>query len=127
MKKLVLPAYNECRLVGYAEMVPICKTFGNDSSIAEFSILIPGEIGSFKIYTFGSLAKEVARSIQPADFLMCYGRGVSTNDEHKFALHSVRIVDYGTDVDAAQMEPLQIINAYTIDIPEAGFHRVETD
>lgn len=29
------------------------------------------------------------------------------------------------NVDAEYLEPLQIINAYTMDIPEAGFHKVE--
>jgi len=29
------------------------------------------------------------------------------------------------NVDAEYLEPLQIINAYTMEIPEAGFHKTE--
>lgn len=127
MTTMTLPAYNFCMLAGYAEMIPTCKKFSNGSKIAEISILIPEERGPYQVFVTGSLAEEVTRSIKPEEFLMCYGRGTSTKSENKFCLQAIRIVNYGKNVDAEYLEPLQIINAYAMEIPEAGFHRVETD
>ena len=78
MTTMTLPTYNFCMLAGYAEMVPVCKKFQNGSKIAEISVLIPGERGSYQVFVTGSLAEEVTRAVRPEDFLMCYGRGTST-------------------------------------------------
>ena len=125
MTTMTLPAYNFCMLAVYADMVPVCKKFQNGSKIAEISMLIPGERGSYQVFVTGSLAEEAARSIKPEDFIMCYGRGTSTKSGNKFCLQAIRVVNYGKDIDAEYLEPLQIINAYTMEIPEAGFHRTE--
>lgn len=84
-----------------------------------------GERGSYQVFATGSLASEVARGIKPEDFIMCYGRGTSTKNGNKFCLQAIRVVNYGKNVDAEYLEPLQIINPYTMEIPEAGFHKVE--
>ena len=44
----------------------------NGSKIAEITMLIPGERGSYQVFATGSLADEAARSIKPEDFIMCY-------------------------------------------------------
>lgn len=106
-------------------MKPICKSYKEGLKIAEISILVPGEKGSYKIFTTGSLAEEVTRSIKPEDFVMCYGRGTSTKSGNKFCLQAIRVVNYGKNVDAEYLEPLQIIEPYTMEIPEAGFHKTE--
>lgn len=125
MTTMTLPAYNFCMLAGYAEMIPVCKKLSNGSKIAEITMLIPGERGSYQVFVTGSLAEEVTRAVRPEDFLMCYGRGTSTKNGNKFCLQAIRVINYGKNVDAECLEPLQIINAYTMEIPEAGFHRME--
>lgn len=125
MTKMTMPSYNFCMLAGYAEMIPTCKNFSNETKIAEISMLIPGERGSYQAFVTGSLAEEVTRSVKPEDFLMCYGRGTSTKNGNKYCLQAIRVVNYGKDIDAEYLEPLQIINAYTMEIPEAGFHKTE--
>ena len=60
MTTMTLPAYNFCMLAGYAEMVPVCKKFSNGSKIAEITMLIPGERGSYQVFVTGSLAEEAA-------------------------------------------------------------------
>ena len=84
MTTMTLPAFNMSFLAGYVEMKPICKSYKEGLKIAEISILVPGEKGSYKIFTTGSLAEEVTRSIKPEDFVMCYGRGTSTKSGNKF-------------------------------------------
>lgn len=127
MTTMALPAFNSCMLAGYAEIKLICRTYKEGFKIAEISILVPGEKGSYKIFTTGDLAVESARQIKPEDFIMCFGRGTSTKSGNKFCIQALRIVDYGKEIDAENMEPLQIIDAHTREIPEAGFHRVETN
>lgn len=125
MTKMTMPSYNFCMLAGYAEMIPTCKKFQNGSKIAEITMLIPGERGSYQVFVTGSLAEEVTHSVKPEDFLMCYGRGTSTKSGNKYCLQAIRVVNYGKNVDAEYLEPLQIIEPYTMEIPEAGFHKVE--
>ena len=125
MTTMTLPAFNMSFLAGYVEMKPICKSYKEGLKIAEISILVPGEKGSYKIFTTGSLAEEVTRSIKPEEFVMCYGRGTSTKSGNKFCLQAIRVVNYGKNVDAEYLEPLQIIEPYTMEIPEAGFHKTE--
>ena len=125
MTTMALPAFNSCMLAGYAEIKLICRTYKEGFKIAEISILVPGEKGSYKIFTTGDLAVESARQIKPEDFIMCFGRGTSTKSGNKFCIQALRIVDYGKEIDAENMEPLQIIDAHPMEIPEAGFHRVE--
>lgn len=125
MTTMTLPAYNFCMLAGYAETIPTCKNFQNGSKIAEISMLIPGERGSYQVFVTGSLDEEVTHSVKPEDFLMCYGRGTSTKNGNKFCLQAIRIMNYGKNVDAEYLEPLRIIEPYTMEIPEAGFHRME--
>lgn len=127
MTTMALPAFNSCMLAGYAEIKLICRTYKEGFKIAEISILVPGEKGSYKIFTTGDLAVESARQIKPEDFIMCFGRGTSTKSGNKFCIQALRIVDYGKEIDAENMEPLQIIDAHTMEIPEVGFHRVETN
>ena len=127
MTTMALPAFNSCMLAGYAEIKLICRTYKEGFKIAEISILVPGEKGSYKIFTTGDLAVESARQIKPEDFIMCFGRGTSTKSGNKFCIQALRIVDYGKEIDAENMEPLQIIDAHTMEISEAGFHRVETN
>lgn len=127
MTTMALPAFNSCMLAGYAEIKLICRTYKEGFKIAEISILVPGEKGSYKIFTTGDLAVESARQIKPEDFIMCFGRGTSTKSGNKFCIQALRIVDYGKEIDAENMEPLQIIDAHTMEIPEDGFHRVETN
>ncbi|MFR8352821.1 MAG: hypothetical protein ACLVB1_09285 [Blautia obeum] len=88
-------------------------------------MLIPGERGSYQVFATGSLADEAARSIKPEDFIMCYGREYLDKKWKQICLQAIRVVNYGKNVDAEYLEPLQIINAYTMEISEAGFHRVE--
>ena len=47
------------------------------------------------------------------------------NPGNKFCLQAIRVVNYGKNVDAEYLEPLQIIEPYTMEIPEAGFHKTE--
>ena len=97
MTTMALPAFNSCMLAGYAEIKLICRTYKEGFKIAEISILVPGEKGSYKIFTTGDLAVESARQIKPEDFIMCFGRGTSTKSGNKFCIQALRIVDYGKE------------------------------
>ena len=122
MKEIKLPAYNFGMFVGYAEMIPVCKTFKDGTKCAEISLLIPGEKGSYKVFVTGDLAEEVARGVKPEDLIIAYGRMMITKNDLRPCVHSVNVVNYGKDVDAQHMEALEVIKPYTIFVPAAGYH-----
>ena len=124
MTKMTMPSYNFCMLVGYAEQIPLCKDLGNGRKCAEFTILIPGEKGSHKIFSMDSLAEDVARDVKPADMVICYGRATTEKSSGRVCLQIIRIENYGKDIDLQHMLPLDIIKSYTINVPEAGYHRI---
>lgn len=124
MTRMTMPACNFCMLTGYAEQVPICKDLGNSRKCAEFFILIPGEKGNYKIFAMDSLAEEIARDVKPAEMVICYGRATTEKASGRVCLQIIRIENYGKDVELQHMLPLDIIKAYTINVPEAGYHRI---
>ena len=101
-----------------------CKELGNGRKCAGFSIRIPGEKGNYKIFAMDSLAEDVARDVKPAEMVICYGRATTEKASGRVCLQIIRIENYGKDVDLQHMLPLDIIKAYTIYVPEAGYHRI---
>ena len=124
MTTMSLPACNFGIFAGYAEQVPEIRKFGNGTKCANFTVLIPREKGSFHIYVTGSLAEEIAANVKPEDMVICYGRTTTLKSTGKICLQAIRVENYGKYIDLQYMQPLDIIKNYTINVPEAGYHRI---
>ena len=124
MTTMNLPACNFGMFAGYAEQIPEIQTFGNGTNYADFTILIPKEKGNFHVFVTGSLAEEISASVKPEDMVICYGRTTTLKSTGKICLQAIRIENYGKEIDLQYMQPLDIIKNYTINVPEAGYHRI---
>ena len=124
MTTMSLPACNFVMFAGYAEQIPEIQTLSNGVKCVNFIMLIPREKGSFHIYVTGSLAEEVAASVKPEDMVICYGRPKTLKSTGKICLQAIRVENYGKEIDLQYMQPLDIIKDYTINVPEAGYHRI---
>lgn len=124
MVALKMPAFNLCMLVGYAEQVPELHTLKNGSEFAEFSILVPGEIGSYKIYATGDLARAVATDVKPAEAVILFGRTTTMKGSGQICLQAVRAVNHGAEADLQHMDALAIVEGFNLQVPSVGYHRM---
>lgn len=124
MVALKMPAFNLCMLVGYAEQVPELHKLKNGGEFAEFSILVPGEIGGYKIYAVGDLAREIAADLKPAEAVILYGRTTTMKGSGQICLQAVRAVNYGAETDLQHLDALTVARGFSLQVPSAGYHRV---
>lgn len=124
MVALKMPAFNLCMLAGYAEQVPELHKLKNGGEFAEFSILVPGEIGSYKIYATGDLARAVAADLKPAEAVILYGRTTTMKNTGQICLQVVRAVNHGVETDLQHLDTLAIVKGFNLQVPGMGYHRV---
>lgn len=124
MVALKMPAFNLCMLAGYAEQVPELHTLKNGSEFAEFSILVPGEVGSYKIYATGDLARAVVTDLKPTEAVILFGRTTTMKSSGQICLQAVRAVNHGTEADLQHLDTLTIMERFNLQIPSIGYHRV---
>lgn len=124
MIALKMPAFNLCMLIGYAEQVPELHKLKNGGEYAEFSILVPGEIGSYKIYTVGDLAMKIAADLKPAEAVILFGRTTTVKNTGRICLQAVRAVNHGAEVDLQHLDALTIAKGFSLQVPSVGYHRV---
>ena len=124
MVALKVPSCNLCMLAGYVEQVPELHTLKNGSEFAEFSILVPGEVGSYKIYATGDLARAVAADLKPAEAVILYGRTTTMKNSGQICLQAVRAINHGTEADLQHLDALTVAKGFNIQVPSVGYHRV---
>lgn len=124
MVALKVPSCNLCMLAGYAEQVPELHTLKNGSEFAEFSILVPGEIGSYKIYATGDLARAVATDVKPAEAVILFGRTTTMKNTGQICLQAVRAINHGAEADLQHMDALAIAEGFNLQVPSVGYHRI---
>jgi hypothetical protein len=124
MVTLKMPAFNLCMLAGYAEQVPELHRLKNGNEFAEFSILVPGEIGSYKIYATGDLARAVAADLKPAEAVILFGRTTTAKGSGQICLQAVRAVNHGAEADLQHLDALTVAKGFNIQVPSVGYHRV---
>lgn len=124
MIALKMPAFNLCMLAGYAEQVPELHKLKNGGEYAEFSILVPGEIGSYKIYATGDLARAVATDVKPAEAVILYGRTTTIKNSGQICLQAVRAINHGAEADMQHMDALAIAEGFNLQVPSVGYHRI---
>lgn len=124
MIALKMPAFNLCMLAGYAEQVPELHKLKNGGEFAEFSILVPGEIGSYKVYAVGDLARAVATDVKPAEAVILFGRTTTMKSSGQICLQAVRAINHGTETDLQHLDALTVAEGFNIQIPSVGYHRV---
>lgn len=124
MTTMSLQACNFGMFAGYAEQIPEIQTLSSGTKFANFTMLIPREKGSSHVFVTGSLAEEIAASVNPADMVICYGRTTTLKSTGGICLQAIRVENYGKEIDLQYMQPLDIIKNYTINVPEAGYHRI---
>ena len=124
MIALKMPAFNLCMLAGYAEQVPELHKLKTGGEFAEFSILVPGEIGSYKIYATGDLARAVAADLKPAEAVILFGRTTTMKSSGQICLQAVRAVNHGTETDLQHMDTLAIVEGFNLQVPNVGYRRV---
>lgn len=124
MVALKMPEFNLCMLVGYAEQVPELHRLKNGGEYAEFSILVPGETGSYKIYATGNLARTVAADLKPAEAVILYGRTTTTKSSGQICLQAVRAVNHGAEADLQHLDALTVAKGFSLQVPSVGYHRV---
>ena len=124
MVALKMPAFNLCMLVGYAEQVPELHKLKNGGEYAEFSILVPGETGSYKIYATGDLARAVAADLKPAEAVILFGRATTAKSSGQICLQAVRAINHGAEVDLQHLDALAIVEGFNLQIPSVGYRRV---
>lgn len=99
MVALKMPAFNLCVLAGYVEQVPELHRLKNGNEFAEFSILVPGETGGYKVYAVGDLAKAVAADVKPAEAVILFGRTTTMKNIGKICLQAACAINHGTEAD----------------------------
>lgn len=124
MVALKMPAFNLCMLVGYAEQVPELHKLKNGGEYAEFSILVPGETGSYKIYATGDLARVVVEDLKPAEAVILFGRTTTMKNTGKICLQAVRAINHGAEADLQHLDVLTVAKGFNIQVPSVGYHRV---
>lgn len=124
MVALKMPAFNLCMLAGYAEQVPELHKLKNGSEFAEFSVLVPGEVGSYKIYATGDLARAVAADLKPAEAVILFGRTTTTKGSGQICLQAVRAINHGSETDLQHLDALTIAEGFNVQVPSVGYHRV---
>lgn len=124
MVALKMPAFNLCMLAGYAEQVPELHRLKNGSEFAEFSILVPGEIGSYKVYAVGDLARAVAADLKPAEAVILFGRTTTMKNSGQICLQAVRAINHGAETDLQRLDALTVAEGFNIQIPSVGYHRM---
>lgn len=124
MVALKMPAFNLCILVGYAEQVPELHMLKDGSEFAEFSILVPGEAGSYKIYATGDLARAVVEDLKPAEAVILFGRTTTMKNTGRICLQAVRAVNHGAETDLQHLDALTVAGGFNLQIPSVGYHRV---
>lgn len=124
MVVLKMPSCNLCMLAGYAEQIPELHRLKDGNEFAEFSILVPGETGSYKIYATGDLARAVAADLKPAEAVILFGRTTTMKSTGKICLQAVRAVNHGAETDLQHLDALTVAEGFNIQIPSVGYHRV---
>ena len=124
MVALKMPACNLCMLAGYAEQVPELHTLTDGNEYAEFSILVPGETGSYKIYATGDLARAVVEDLKPAEAVILFGRTTTMKDSGQICLQAVRAINHGTEADLRHLDALTIAEGFNLQIPSVGYYRM---
>lgn len=124
MVALKMPAFNLCMLAGYAEQVPELHKLKNGGEYAEFSVLVPGEIGSYKIYAVGDLARAVVEDLKPAEAVILYGRTTTVKNTGRICLQAARAVNHGAEVDLQHLDALAVAEGFDLQIPSVGYHRM---
>lgn len=124
MVALKMPAFNLCMLAGYAEQVPELHKLKNGGEYAEFSILVPGETGSYKIYATGDLARAVAEGLKPAEAVILFGRTTTAKGSGQICLQAVRAINHGAEADLQLLDALTVAKGFNIQVPSVGYHRV---
>mgnify|MGYP004517261209 CR=1 FL=1 len=124
MVALKMPAFNLCMLVGYAEQVPELHKLKNGGEYAEFSILVPGETGSYKVYAIGDLTRAVVEDLKPAEAVILYGRTTTMKNTGQICLQAVRAINHGTETDLQHLDVLAVAEGFNIQVPSVGYHRV---
>ncbi|MBC5741852.1 hypothetical protein H8Z79_15845 [Blautia sp. 2744] len=124
MVALKMPAFNLCILAGYAEQVPELHVLKNGNEFAEFSILVPGETGSYKIYATGDLVRAVVEDLKPAEAIILFGRTTTMKSSGQICLQAVRAINHGTETDLQHLDALAIVEGFNLQIPSVGYHRV---
>lgn len=124
MVALKMPAFNLCILAGYAEQVPELHVLKNGSEFAEFSILVPGETGNYKIYATGDLARAVAADVKPAEAVILFGRTTTMKGSRQICLQAVRAINHGAETDLQHLDVLAVAEGFNIQVPSVGYHRV---
>lgn len=124
MVALKMPAFNLCMLAGYTEQVPELHRLKDGSEFAEFSILVPGEADSYKIYSTGDLARAVVEDLKPAEAVILYGRTTTMKNSGQICLQAVRAINHGVETDLQHMDALTTAEGFNLQIPSVGYHRV---
>ena len=124
MIALKMPACNLCMLAGYVEQIPELHRLKDGSEFAEFSILVPGEIGSYKIYATGDLARAVVADLKPAEAVILFGRTTTTKDSGQICLQAIRTINHGAETDLQHMDALTIAEGFNLQVPSVGYHRI---
>lgn len=124
MIALKMPACNLCMLAGYVEQIPELHRLKDGSEFAEFSILVPGENGSYKIYATGDLARAVVADLKPADAVILFGRTTTMKNSGQICLQAVRAINHGAEADLQHMDALTIAEGFNLQIPSMGYSRV---
>ena len=124
MIALKMPAFNLCMLAGYAEQVPELHRLKNGGEFAEFSILVPGEIGSYKIYATGDLARAVVADLKPAEAVILFGRTTTMKGSGQICLQAVRAINHGTETDLQHLDTLTVAEGFNVQVPSVGYHRI---
>lgn len=124
MVALKMPAFNLCILAGYAEQIPELHRLKNGNEFAEFSILVPGETGSYKVYAVGDLARAVAADLKPAEAVILFGRTTTAKNSGQICLQAVRAINHGAEVDLQHLDALAVVEGFDLQIPSVGYHRM---